>query len=198
MIGSIISAWGSNKAAKAQEKASKRAVKLQRQMWQQSRQDMMPWLEAGKASLADLQRELGSNYEESEGYKFAVQEGEKGALSNLAALGMTNSGAALKQLTKFRMGLASQDYGTWYNRKAALAGAGQTQSTALASAGQNYANQAGNFMQNAGAARASGYVGISNAINDGINNFAYALGGMPGGGGMSGGSGMYGNMGGLY
>lgn len=194
MIQALISAWGSSQAANAQAAASKKALKFQKKMYRQSRRDMEPWLEAGKQALATMQGELGDSYEESEGYKFAVQEGEKAALSNLSALGMSNSGQALKALTQYRMGLASQDYGTWYNRQAGLAGAGQTQSSNLASLGQNAANQVGQQYNNIGAARASGYVGVANAINDGIDNIGYALGGGMGGGGMSTGGVRYGGL----
>lgn len=169
-----------------------------RRQFDQSRADMLPWLEAGKTALADLQRELGSEFKESEGYKFAVKEGEKGALSNLAALGMTNSGSALKRLTEFREGLASKEYDTWYNRKAGLAGAGQTQSGNLASLGQNFANSNSSLGQNyssltsslgqnfananaanqnfLGATKASGVVGAANAWNQGFEGVGQALG----------------------
>lgn len=75
----------------------------------------------------------------------------------------------------------NQDQNTLYNRYANLAGLGQTQANQLSAAGLNTAGnnanilltsgqQIGNDLQNAGAARGSGYVGSANAITGGINN----------------------------
>ena len=68
-----------------------------------------------------------------------------------------------------------------FNRLASLAGFGQTAAGQLSNAGNNAANnvsstlltsgqQIGNDIQNAGAARASGYVGGANAVGGAINN----------------------------
>lgn len=70
-----------------------------------------------------------------------------------------------------------------YNRLAALSGIGQTTAGQLSSAGQaasgNISNilltsggQIGQSLNNAGAARASGYAGVSNALTGGINNLS--------------------------
>lgn len=178
LLGASMSAKAAKKAAAIQAASAAEATAESRRQYDQSRADMLPWLETGQRSLADLERELGSEFKESEGYKFAVREGEKGVLSNLSALGMTNSGAALKRLTEFREGLASQDYDTWYNRKAGLAGAGQTQSSSLAHLGQTFANQNAQNQNFLGAAKASGYVGAANAWNSGMEQVAGALGAM--------------------
>jgi len=160
------SIWGGNKAAKAQSKAAKQALAQQWRMYWQSRRDMMPWMEAGKRSLADLERELGDTYEQSRGYQWMVGEAEKGIKSNLAALGMSNSGAALKRLTDYRLGAAAQDYGTWYNRKAGLAGQGMQMASNLGSLGNSYAGMMGNQYNMLGAARASGYANTANALGN--------------------------------
>jgi hypothetical protein len=89
-----------------------------------------------------------------------------------------------------------------FNRLASLSGVGQTAANTLGQLGQENANavgninatagqQIGNSLQNAGAARASGYAGITNAITGGISNISqYQLlnqllnqGGNGGGGG---------------
>lgn len=70
-----------------------------------------------------------------------------------------------------------------YNRLAALSGIGQTTAGQLSSAGQAASNnignilltsgqQIGNNINNAGAARASGYAGTTNALTGGINNLS--------------------------
>lgn len=73
-----------------------------------------------------------------------------------------------------------------FNRYASLAGLGQTAANQLATSGQANANTAANInltagqqigqnINNAGAATASGYVGASNAITGGLNNYSQLL-----------------------
>lgn len=187
--GSIISgAMGSraaSKAADAQERAALASVDLQREQFNTARADAMPWMEVGKSALNQLQTEMGiapgkSAFRETPGYQFQVEEGEKGVLNNLAALGMKNSGAALKALTRFRQGLADQTYGNYLNRLSSLAGTGQTQVNSTNTLGANMATNVGQTMQQAGAARASGYMGSANAwqnaISSGVGNITGALG----------------------
>lgn len=73
-----------------------------------------------------------------------------------------------------------------FNRLASLSGAGQTAANTLGEAGRASAanvtninatagSQIGNSLMNAGAARASGYAGIANAVNGGISNISQYL-----------------------
>lgn len=52
--------------------------------------------------------------------------------------------------------------------------AGANATNAIGSAAQNYAANAGNALQNAGAARASGYMGQANAWGGALNSLANA------------------------
>lgn len=131
-----------------------------------------------------------SDFQADPGYQFRVQQGEQGIGRAASARGGQYSGATLKALARFNQDIGSQEYGnaysrfntdrtTQFNRNATLAGIGQTANTAvgnagnaaygtIAQAGQNTANQVGANLQNAGEARASGYVGQANAIGSGI------------------------------
>lgn len=73
-----------------------------------------------------------------------------------------------------------------YNRLSGVAGAGQTAATTLGQEGQTAANTVANInltsgqlqgqsLQNAGAATASGYAGLSNALGSGLSGVAGAL-----------------------
>ena len=84
-----------------------------------------------------------------------------------------------------------QNQANQFNRLAALSGIGQTAAGQLASAGQSAAGNVGNILlgsagqigsslQNAGAARASGYAGLANAGIGATSNLAQ-LGGLLGG-----------------
>lgn len=202
MIGALISAgasllgglFGSNsadKAAQAQANAANRATDLQRYMYDTSRADTLPWLEAGKTALGTYMSELGigdgakgpSNaFQATPGYEFRVSEGRKGVLNSLSAMGMKNSGSALKALERFSQDIASEEYDNWLNRIAGVAGQGQNQANSNAQSSANAANSMGRTIQDAGEARASGYVGSSNALMAGINGAANSLGQYFGGG----------------
>jgi hypothetical protein len=178
-------------AANTQAAAADKALELQRQQHDQARQDSMPWMNAGKTALNAYMGELGlsdeakagtfqSGFKTTPGYEFAVQEGEKGAINNLAALGMKNSGAALKALTRFRTGLADQTYNNYLDRLSAASTGGQAQVSQNNALGAQYAQTAGQTLQDKGAATASGYVGganaWSNALSNLSNNAGWALG----------------------
>src|SRR5690554_6841201 len=85
----MIGASAAEKAAATQAAAADRAGKLSDKQYQQSRQDMLPWLETGRAALQQYAGELGisdeakagtfkSQFKTQPGYDFQVQEGEKG------------------------------------------------------------------------------------------------------------------------
>lgn len=94
-----------------------------------------------------------------------------------------------RALTEYqqRYNIFQNNQANTFNRLAALSGIGQTAAGQLSSAGSNAAGnvsnillgsagQIGNSLQNAGAARASGYAGLTNAITGGIGNITqYAL-----------------------
>lgn len=112
----------------------------------------------------------------SPGYQFRRDEGTRGIESSFAAGGGARSGNALAALAEFNSGLASQEFGQYFNQLSALSGAGQTATNQTAAYGADHAANAGRNALYAGESRASGIVGQANAIGQGIN----ALGGIAG------------------
>lgn len=183
ILGGLFQSNAADKAAKAQETAANKSIDLQAATIAQARLDAAPWLEAGKKALAQYQGELGmggpgfqSQFAKTPGYDFAVSEGEKGVTNNLAALGMKNSGAALKALTRFRTGIANQQYDNYLGRLSGQAGVGQNQVNATNGAALGSASTIGGLMQDAGAARASGYAGSANAWSNALSNLSGTAG----------------------
>lgn len=185
LLGGMFGSNAAEDAAKAQERAARHALKLQREMWETGRADMMPWLDAGRTALGQYMSQLGlgdgatgptNAFKETPGYQWRVSEGEKGVTSNLAALGMKNSGKALKALETFRQGIASDEYDKWLGRVGGVAGQGQQSANSMAGFAQNAGNMMGQTMQDAGQARASGYVGSANAMMGGLNSAANFIG----------------------
>ena len=198
IVSGITGANAAHDAADAQTKAINAGIKLQQQglafqenAYSQAHKDAMPWLTAGKNALAQYQGELGlsqngaggtpfkSQFKETPGYQFAVQQGERGVVNNMSALGMRGSGSALKALTEFRTGLANQTYQTYLDRLSGVSTGGQVTGAQNSANSQNAANgissSLGGIAQsigNAGAATASGYVGGANAWTGALGNFA--------------------------
>lgn len=110
------------------------------------------------------------------GYQFAFNEGQRALESSAAARGGLFSGAAAKALTKYGQGVADQQYGTHLNRLAGLAGLAQTATNQTNQLGMATANNVGQNMMNAGAARASGINGSADAWS----GFAGGLTGLAG------------------
>lgn len=113
------------------------------------------------------------------GYQFRQQEGMKALERSSAARGGLFSGRAMKDTMRFSQGLASQEYGTafdrfnvqnanTFNRLASISGVGQTSANQTGAAAQNYGNQASGNIIGAGNAQAAGAVGSANAWNNAI------------------------------
>lgn len=121
-----------------------------------------------------------SKFMATPGYQFRVSEGERGVLNSLSSLGVKNSGKALKSLESFRQGLAAEEYGTYLDRLAGIAGAGRAQSNSMGSMSADAANSMAGSINNAGAARASGYIGSAKAMGAGIESGFNTLGNIVG------------------
>jgi hypothetical protein len=200
IIGSsLFGSRSASKAADVQAGAADRAAELQREMFQQTREDQAPYRQVGYNALANLQRTAGNvpaafkfgdyEFKADPGYGFRLSEGQKALDRQAAARGGLISGGALKAATRFGQDMGSQEFGNaynraltgynadvarenqLYNRQAALAGIGQTATNLVGQAGQNYANAAGNMITGGAAANAAGQVGAANAITGGLGTY---------------------------
>lgn len=178
-----MSADASKDAAAASGDASAYAAELKHEQFQQSRRDLQPWREMGKNalfSLADLQGLRGEpsrerameQFQTSPGYQFRMDQGIEAIERSNAASGRLNSGATLRDLTQFGQGIASQEFNNYANRLAGIAGIGQTATSQTANLGAAAASNQGNALMQAGQARASGYQGSANAMNNTMGNLA--------------------------
>lgn len=217
----IANAVGSSNAAASQKDAAMEALALQRQIYEQQqknyeqgREDMRPWLEAGQGTLGELMRQMQAGefdqpfdwrmLASDPGYQFRMGQGQKALERSASARGLLNSGKALKALTRYGQGFASDEFNNaWnrnqmsqsnrYNRLASLAGVGQAAAQNLGSLGAQNSAQMGQFANNAsnlygamGNADAAGSIGTANAISGGMStlgNLAMMGGMMYGGGG---------------
>ena len=192
VAAAVYSGYQASKGAKAQANAADNASQVQWDMFNQTREDQLPWLEQGKTSLEQLAGlmqpggQLTRNFTMADftrdpGYQFRLDQGMRGVENSAAARGGALSGNALKALMDYGQNFASNEYmnsynrfnndnSTLFNRLASLSGAGQTTANTLGTLGANTATNVGNNMIAAGQARASGYAGQANALNGMIDN----------------------------
>lgn len=190
--GAVIAGRSAERAADTQadaaEDAQRRADETQRYMFDRNIELTEPWREIGEQGLNALRFEtLGGDrpdgyagFQESPGYKFALDEGMNALGRSQAARGRSLGGPAMKEAMRFGTGLASQEYGNFLGRVSDLAGVGRSAVSDQVNIGTGYAN---NVSQNAlrtgdivGQARASGYEGQNAAIQGGLNNVFSTLG----------------------
>jgi len=139
--------------------------------------DGAQWVGGTGTTAAEPAQTMTAGYDgfqASPGYQFRLSEATKAIERSAAARGRLRSGATMDALQRRVQGVAADEYDTYANRLAALAGVGQTANGATASAGANYANQQSQTNMAAGNARASAYQNTGNAINQGVGNLASA------------------------
>lgn len=124
----------------------------------------------------------GADLASEPGYQFGLSEGEKGINRAAAGRGSFDSGSTLKALGRFGQDYAGTKYGEAFNRDlsnkntiygylSGVSGTGANAAGQTAGLGANYANSAGQYLSNAGDARAAGLVGGANAITSGVGSY---------------------------
>lgn len=189
VIGAIT---GSNKQAKAaqnaadtQAAATDRASQIQQQMYDQTRQDLSPYTNAGTTALSQLMGQMGEGgyfnqtysgqdtYDDPS-YKFRLQQGLDSVQSGAAGQGGLLSGATQKALSDYGQQSASQEYQNaynrfnadqtnQYNRLANLVGVGQNAAAMTGNAGTQTAQAVANNTMSGANAQAAGQIAKGNA-----------------------------------
>ena len=172
VTGAVLTAAGAAYSANQQRKAGKEAARgareaaeLSQRQYEQTRQDLMPYMRSGERALSQIDRLNTGDYSQfmqSPDYLFARDQGIKALDRSAAARGTLYSGGQLASLADFAGGLATQNLNNYYNRLIQLAGLGQNSAAGVGSAGMTMANQAGAAYQNAADARAAGRIGATN------------------------------------
>lgn len=191
--------YSANKASSAQAKAAQQGIDAQERMFQKQTELQEPFRQAGITSQNQLLSYLGlggdvnapgygkyagdftmADYQADPGYAFRLAEGQKAIDRSAAARGGLQSGAALKAAARFGQDYGSQEYQNAFNRYQvnrsnqlnplqSLMGAGQSATNTLTNAAGQYGQNMMTGYGNLGQARASGYVGMGNALNNALN-----------------------------
>ena len=175
LVAAGVGAFASLSAAGAQEKAAGDALGLQRYMYDTTRTDFEPWMRAGSGALANMGGLLGLpgydpvDFKASPSYDWRTSEEEKAINRRRSAQGMWDSGAALDELARRGGERASDEYWRQFGASGTLAGFGQP--VTQATANSDFGRQGGESLTQAGNARASGYMGVANAISGGLQGY---------------------------
>lgn len=172
------------RGADAQRAAADAATAEQRRQFDLTRSDQMPFLDAGYDALRRQQAALEgdfSGFEQSPDYLFALQQGSQALDRGAAARGGFMGGGADADRIKLGQGLASQNFGNYWNRLAGRAGQGQSAATTLGGLGANMATNIGGNLMDAANARASSYANTANQWGNFGNQAAGAFGSWYGG-----------------
>lgn len=197
----VAGAYSARKGAKAQKQAADQSAEVQREIFQKQTELAEPFRQAGITSQNELMRLLGiggdataadygmltrgfgeRDLQMDPGYGFRLREGEKALERMQSARGNLLSGGAIKAGQRFGQDLASQEYMNAFNRAQAqlgtrlgalgsLYGAGQAATQQVSSQAGQYGENVGNLLMAGGAARASGYAGMANALNQALGQY---------------------------
>jgi hypothetical protein len=138
------------------------------------------------SNAAEDQKNAFAEWEKDPGYQWRMDEGIRARDRSAASKGMLLSGAQNKAITNWGQGLASEEYGNYFNRLAALSGIGETAANQGASINADSASKAGLYTTQAGQARQSGYNALASALGR-ADNKAEKWASRIWGGGMMGG-----------
>jgi hypothetical protein len=162
------SIWGANTAAKAQTSAANNAINAQTSMFDQAKSLAQPFVDFGTSQLPSLNNLLtpGANanatLEQTPGYEFANQQGQKAITNQASAVG--GSGNALRGGAQFSEGLAQNTYNSVVQNLLQAAGMGQSAAAGVGNqAVQTGSGIAGNLV-GAGNAQAGAATATGNAI----------------------------------
>lgn len=216
-VSDAIDQFSGHSAAQAARKASgqladsyQRGMDKQGEIYGQSMESLQPWQQAGQtglqgqlAGLADPSSYYGYKFQQFDpqafnaqadpAYQFRLQQGLGGAMGSQAARGLQNSGGALKELTQYANGVASQassddlarQFQQWQANQAGQMGMAQNRAQGLSGLasmgygattqgnqlGQAYGAQYAQGQQGIGQAQAAGTMGAQNALQGGFQNF---------------------------
>jgi hypothetical protein len=193
--GAVISSSAAKKASKTAANAATTAATennaLQRDIYDQNKATLSPFVNAGSSVTPTIQSALGLNgstaandafnlFKGSSGYNFRLAEGQKSVTSALGSRGYLDSGAAQKSLLKYGQGAASNEFGNWLQALTGQQSMGLSAASAQAGVGQGYANSVS--ANNNNAANATGNAALSNAnatgqiVNGALSSFGQLAG----------------------
>lgn len=173
LFSGLMGSSSADRASRRQERATMAGINEQRRQFDLTRGDFAPYRQEGYSAL---QRLFDPDaFEESPGYSFVFDQAMRGAQSMAGRAG--GGGRATQGSMQLAQGLASQEYGNWFNRNLNVANMGMGAAANTASAGSNAANNISSLYAGLGAGQAQNALisgqAWNNAVQGGISNMLY-------------------------
>lgn len=171
VAGTVYSANKSAQAAKAGRNAAASAAAQSQENYNQTKQDLQPYIGAGANALTGLEALNNGNYSgfiNSPDYQFALDQGLQGVDRSGAARGSLYSGGHTADVLKFAGGLASQNLGNYRSSLMSMAQMGQGAASNLGSVGQGNAASIGGYTMAGANATAQGAANQANIYGSGL------------------------------
>jgi hypothetical protein len=175
--GSLLNGYLGNRAANNALEGQLQGVRegnaLLKYMYDTTRTDNLPALQARNAGLSGYQNLLAnpSKITSDPGYQFGLTQGTKALNSQAAARGGYYSGAQLKALDQYGQDYGQTKFDNALGRYGTLAGIGQPGTAQIGQAAQQYGQTASNNLVGAGNARGAASMAGSNAWQNALNSY---------------------------
>jgi len=165
LLGSIVGGIGQASSARSAARTSAAALRAQQEQQGKVWGAVDPYMKAGGGAVANLTDP--NAFMTSPGYQFRLDQGLEATAGNRAVNGLLRSGGAMKALTNYAQGAASDEFGKYNAQQMGIAqlglqGAGIGAGVANANSaaiGQDATNRA-----NAGMAGANAWSGIAGQV----------------------------------
>jgi hypothetical protein len=194
-----IGAAGSIGSAVIGSNAANKAANTQLQMYNQTRQDLQPYMNTGTSALSQLSSLFGLGAGGSgvpntagltqaltnfPGYQFGLQQGQTALDQSAASQGMVLSGGQLQASQQFGQNYAMQNaWQPYLSQLNSLSSLGENAGAQVGNQGTQAAANAGTAQLAAGSAAAGGALGVSNTLNSQLPSIISQLNGAGGGAG---------------
>lgn len=176
--GALIQGAAARKAAKAQTAAANQDIAFQKETRDIVRNDLATYRSGGESAQRGLDFELGlgarpegyGGYTKTPGFDFRMSEGRDAIEAGAAGRGGLYSGAAMRDLEKYRQDYSTNEYGDYLSRLGARADTGMGAAQMSGEASRQAAAGVSSALGDRGNAQAGGYIGVGNALVGGIQN----------------------------
>lgn len=175
VYGAKTSADAAKDAARAQGNAAQLGVDEQRRQFDTFQQNIQPYLGIGNDATSRLSQLLSgdmSGFQEDPGYQFRLDQGLQAQDRSAAARGGLFSGGHQADLINYGQGMASQEYGNYWNRLMGLANLGQNSAVGAGNLGQQSASNIGNLYGQMGQAQGNSAINQANAWGNAASGLA--------------------------
>ena len=188
IAGGLIQGGAASSAAKAQEAAQQKTLNWVQQVYGNTQSNLSPFITGGQNALSSLLGFYGlpggnasgaqqayQQFQNTPFYQFPLQQANLATNRQLAASGLSNSGAALRDVSQLNAGYASQGLSGYLSGLTGLAGSGQNAASSLGGIGVGTGAQIGAANTQSGQAASAGIIGGANATNSAISGSLGAL-----------------------